>query len=301
MLCLQLGLLSSASSVTQENVTGGCTITARRCLNFPDLGGSQFRDSLGEEELRTSSVQAACFKRAEDFYHWCGNKDEGEPSGVADVAATHDVTSTTQVYHASACDRGWSLFDRWCYRHIWEKKNWAEAEATCRESHNGHLLSVHSAAENNFAHELTYGLSAWIGYTDLDKDTHYQWSDSTQDDFSNLAKNCTGRESEPDCTPESAAQQWYTSKGDKRLTFVCKRNARLPVALLVNVSAADLIQDWARYAASASPLGERAASAPPELKAAEAPLRAAGGAAAEAHQPLAAKPLALKLQTPGLL
>ena len=27
----------------------------------------------------------------------------------------------------------------------------------------------------------TGGLSAWIGYTDLDQDTHFQWSDNTQD------------------------------------------------------------------------------------------------------------------------
>ena len=26
----------------------------------------------------------------------------------------------------------------------------------------------------------TSGLSAWIGYTDLDQDTHYKWSDDTQ-------------------------------------------------------------------------------------------------------------------------
>ena len=26
----------------------------------------------------------------------------------------------------------------------------------------------------------TGGLSAWIGYTDLDQDTHYKWSDNTQ-------------------------------------------------------------------------------------------------------------------------
>eukprot|EP00971_Amphidinium_carterae_P336808 6473361-Amphidinium_carterae.1 len=30
-----------------------------------------------------------------------------------------------------------------------------------------------------------------------------------QDDFQNLAKNCTGREHEPDCKPEERASQWY--------------------------------------------------------------------------------------------
>jgi len=300
VLCARLALLASSQEAAQVENKAGCTITASRCRNFPELGKSQFRDSLGEEELRTASVAAACFKRAEDFYYWCGNTDDaGESAGMAAVAATHDPTSTTQVYHAAACDRGWSLWDKFCYRHIWEKKNWAEAEACCRDVHSGHLVSVHSAAENNFVHELTYGLSAWIGYTDVDKDTHYQWSDSTQDDFSNLAKNCTGREGEADCTRESAAQQWYNSKGDKRLTFVCKRNARLPVGLLVNVTAAELVSDWAKYAGSVSPLASRTAAASPTLKASDMP-QTALAAASKSSTPVM-KPLAPKLQTPGLL
>ena len=37
----------------------------------------------------------------------------------------------------------------------------------------------------------TGGLSAWIGYTDLDQDTHFQWSDNTQDtDCVNLSNFC---------------------------------------------------------------------------------------------------------------
>jgi hypothetical protein len=133
---------------------------------------------------------------------------------------------------------------RFCYKHIWEKRTWWEAEALCRER-SAHLASVHSKAENRFIYTLTSGLSAWIGYTDLDQDTHYQWSDNTQDDFSNHAKNCTGRETEPDCQPEERKQQWYDWEGHDRGTFVCKRNALLPVALLRNTTAKTLKEsDW---------------------------------------------------------
>lgn len=289
------------SVYAEAETIGGCTITTSRCHNFPEFDRSQFRDALGEEELRTASVASACMKRAEDFYHWCGNTDvDGETAGVATVAATHDATSTTQVYHAAACDRGWSLFDRWCYRHIWEQKNWPEAEASCRDVHSGHLISVHSAAENNFAHELTYGLSAWIGYTDVDKDTHYEWSDSTQNDFSNMAKNCTGRETEPDCTPESKSQQWYNAKGDKRLTFVCKRDARLPVALLNNVSAADVLKDWSRYSTAISTLPSRTSATVPTLKTNEKPQVVPSFTKAAEDSKSVPKPMALKMTT-GLL
>merc|ERR1712007_156134 len=123
--------------------------------------------------------------------------------------------------------------------------DWFSAEASCRER-NSHLASVHSRAENRFIYTLTSGLSAWIGYTDLDQDTHYKWSDNTQDDFSNFAKNCTGREHEPDCKPEEKKQQWYDWNGGDAGTFVCKRNALLPVAILRNVSAKTLTEKpWA--------------------------------------------------------
>lgn len=218
----------------------GCTITAAQCKNFPEFQRMQFRDYVGEEHLGTGGNEAACLKRAEDFHHWCGN---GEQAG-AQVAATYNPAQWSQAYHPGACERGWSQWDAFCYKHYWEKKTWFEAEALCRQR-NAHLASVHSRAENRFVFTLTSGLSAWIGYTDLDQDTHYQWSDNTQDDFTNFAKNCTGREHEPDCAPKERQQQWYDWEGHDAGTFVCKRGALLPMALLKNVSAGELlIRPW---------------------------------------------------------
>lgn len=53
-------------------------------------------------------------------------------------------------------------------------------------------------------------------------------------------RDCSG-EHEPDCQPEERQQQWYDWEGHDRGTFICKRNALLPVALLRNVSAKTLI------------------------------------------------------------
>lgn len=223
-------------------VDEGCTITANICRNFPEYQRTQFRDTLGEAHLGAGSSEAACLKRAEDFHHWCGN---GLSSG-AQVAATFNSQRWSQVYHPGACDQGWSQWDAFCYKHFWEKKTWFEAERLCRER-NSHLASIHSQAENRFIFSLTSGLSAWIGYTDLDQDTHFQWTDNTQDDFTNFAKNCTGREEEPDCKPEERQQQWYDWEGGDAGTFVCKRNALLPVAVLKNVTAGDLtLKPWSQ-------------------------------------------------------
>eukprot|EP00913_Durusdinium_trenchii_P012207 g11466.t1 len=215
----------------------GCTITAKICSNFPDFQRTQFRDDIGETHVNAGGNDAACLKRAE----------EGR---LAHQFENYEREQLSQVYHPGACPGGWSQWDAFCYKHFWEKKTWFEAEAFCRQYGEGsHLASIHSRAENRFIFALTGGLSAWIGYTDLDQDTHYKWSDNTQDgrtfwrvrktrgpdDFSNFAKNCTGREHEPDCKPEERQQQWYDWEGHDRGTFVCKRNALLPVALLRNV------------------------------------------------------------------
>lgn len=227
---LVVGAVAGADEA--DDAEKGCTITASVCRNFPELARTQFRDSVGEENLEAGTNEAACLKRAEDFHHWCGNN----ASSGAQVVATYNPKQWSQMYHEGACDKGWSQWDAFCYKYYWEMKTWPEAESLCRER-NSHLVSIHSQAENRFVAVLQHGLKGWIGYTDIDKDTHYEWSDSTQDDFTNFAKNCTGREDEPDCKPEEVQQQWYTSKGASTSPYTCKRNALLPVALLKNVSA----------------------------------------------------------------
>jgi len=289
---LWLLLAPVASEAVDAEKAEGCTITASACKNFPEFRRTTFRDSVGEEHLGAQDNDASCFKRAEDFHYWCGN---GPDSG-ATVAATHNPSQTSQIFHPKACENGWSLWDAFCYKHYWEKKNWFEAEALCRER-GAHLASVHSRAENRFIFTLTSGLSAWIGYTDLDQDTHFQWSDNTQDDFTNFAKNCTGREHEPDCKPEETQQQWYDWNGADQGTFVCKRNALLPIGLLRNITAKDLtLKPWvsllpALAAAGALENGSCAgtcsapAAALPELKVDTIPPASPGGAKTTAERP----------------
>jgi len=231
-----------AGNIEQPRSAAGCTITAKHCQNFPEYHRTQFRDELGEEHNSADNNEAACLKRAEDFHHWCGNN----ASGGAQVGATYNPKQWSQLYVPGACENGWSQWDAFCYKYFWQLKTWPDAETFCRE-HDSHLASVHSHAENRFISTLAWGLKAWLGYTDVDKDTHYKWSDNTQDDFTNFAKNCTGREHEPDCKPEEVQQQWYSSRGTDTSPFVCKRNALLPLTLLQNTSADKLIlSPWSK-------------------------------------------------------
>eukprot|EP00438_Fugacium_kawagutii_P036353 Skav213963 [mRNA] locus=scaffold5525:27681:38002:- [translate_table: standard] len=158
--------------------SAGLRFAALGSQNFPEYHQKQFRDDVGETHVNAGGNDAACLKRAEecsdDFHHWCGN-----PASDAQVAASYEPTMKCQVYHPGACPAAWSQWDAFCYKHFWEKKTWFEAEAFCRQYGEGsHLASIHSRV---FWPATTGGLSAWIGYTDLDQDTHYKWSDNTQE------------------------------------------------------------------------------------------------------------------------
>eukprot|EP00440_Ansanella_granifera_P062689 gb/GFBE01067975.1/.p1 GENE.gb/GFBE01067975.1/~~gb/GFBE01067975.1/.p1 ORF type:complete len:314 (+),score=83.32 gb/GFBE01067975.1/:1-942(+) len=273
------------STLRAKAADEGCTITAKECQNFPEFRRTQFRDLLGEEHLEAASNEAACLKRAEEFHHWCGNSaDEG-----VQVAATYNPKKWSQLYNPGACDKGWSQWDAFCYKFHLEMKTWFEAEQICRDQ-SSHLASVHSRAENRFVNNLAHGLKVWIGYTDVDQDTHYQWSDNTQDDFTNFAKNCSGREHEPDCKREEVQQQWYKGKGTDASPFVCKKNALLPLALLRNTSAAQLTETaWLELSAAAGAVGQAADTAKVGLKLEEIVAGAASEASSE-HK---------KAQTPG--
>ena len=65
------------------------------------------------------------------------------------------------------------------------------------------------------------------------QDQNWDWTDKTEDNFNNFAKNCTGREHEPECAPEEKAQQWYDWEGHDLGTYLCKKPAKKPNDLFV--------------------------------------------------------------------
>lgn len=212
--------------------SASCLITSKVCTNFPEFSRTQFRDAIGEEHLNAAQEEAVCLTRAQDFHHWCGNTNS------VSVAAT--FKDKTQFYDPSACEAGWSLWSTFCYRFHLDLKSWIEAEEICRAD-DSHLASVHSTEENGFIHRLAHGLKVWIGY--YRQQEQYTWSDDSQKDFTNFAKNCSGREHEADCHPNEVQQKWHHSSGDERSPFVCKRKARN--VSVQNISAHRLLtEDW---------------------------------------------------------
>jgi len=214
--------------------SASCLITSKVCANFPEFGRTQFRDVVGEEYLQAAQHEAACLKRAEDFHHWCGN------TGNISVAATF-MPDKTQFYDPGACDAGWSQWQAFCYRFHLDLKTWREAEEICL-AQESHLASVHSMEENRFVHLLAHGLKVWIGYHQQQE--RFAWTDRSQEDFTNFAKNCSGRSHEADCQADQVQQQWHHSSGAERSPFVCKRNAKR-VSAVHSISAERLLkEEW---------------------------------------------------------
>lgn len=248
---MQILSLTSQAFLTTAGLTRAsppCRISAARCQNYPSLDDATFLDSIGHGNGITAD-SSGCLRRAEDFHHWCGNdrhssKQERQNKGQRppDVAATHLPSGDTQFYRSGACDSGWSLYHKSCYVHVWRAKTWWEAEQWCNER-NGNLCSIHGKHENEFVFTLTKGISSWIGFHDVDQDQEYKWTDSSKSDYENRAKNCTGRESEPDCQPKEQAQQWYDWQGHDRGSWVCKKKAKFNgVKVLRNVT--DVLAIW---------------------------------------------------------
>nr|XP_024662134.1 ladderlectin-like [Maylandia zebra] len=71
-------------------------------------------------------------------------------------------------------------------------KTWTDAECSC-QTLGGNLASFHSTAEYTFIRKLIYTAAgsyptAWVGGNDRETETVWKWSDGSQFDFTNWAK-----------------------------------------------------------------------------------------------------------------
>ena len=76
-----------------------------------------------------------------------------------------------------------------CYVHVDQSLNWNEAEHCCA-AWGGHLASIHSVTENNVLNQIrNKDRFTWIGLSDSASDGTYVWTDGTEFDYTNFARN----------------------------------------------------------------------------------------------------------------
>jgi len=110
-------------------------------------------------------------------------------------------TTTTTLSPPPTCPLGWSHFEGKCFQAVVEKLDWISARAFCK-SEGGELASIHSSQENSFVKDLVRAVGIedlfWLGGTDSESETVWQWSDGTPWDYQDHyftssggeAKNC---------------------------------------------------------------------------------------------------------------
>ncbi|OCT90311.1 hypothetical protein XELAEV_18018923mg [Xenopus laevis] len=74
------------------------------------------------------------------------------------------------------CESNWRAFDGSCYYIVTTKKNWEDAQATCKAM-NSDLVIITSEKEQNFIERITDDSKFWIGLT---RDHNvWRWQDGT--------------------------------------------------------------------------------------------------------------------------
>ncbi|XP_057691725.1 lithostathine-1-beta-like [Corythoichthys intestinalis] len=87
------------------------------------------------------------------------------------------------------CPKGWTRLDCHCYIYEENPRLFADAEAVCNIL-GGNLVSIESALENAFVHEMFRAGRAsenalWIGLHDAIENQTFLWMDGTDFDFIN--------------------------------------------------------------------------------------------------------------------
>ncbi|CAL8374706.1 unnamed protein product [Arctogadus glacialis] len=86
-----------------------------------------------------------------------------------------------------SCPSFWYDSGTDCYKYVASHLNWADAELYC-QSLGANLASFHNASDMNFITALIENFDPtkgfhWIGFSDLQKEGSWMWSDGSPRDF----------------------------------------------------------------------------------------------------------------------
>jgi hypothetical protein len=140
---------------------------------------------------------------------------------VAPICQHDDSTGGAERRDTSAakCLLGWSKFGGHCYLAKLVPKDWRSAEADCATYPGGHLVSLHSAAENEIVDQLVSGDLYWIGGKSTSP-MDFVWTDGSAWDY----ERGTFRSSlyGPEDCPYAGKNDWHLLDCSQRKPYVCK-------------------------------------------------------------------------------
>uniref|UniRef100_A0A8C1Q2N5 FRAS1-related extracellular matrix protein 1 n=1 Tax=Cyprinus carpio TaxID=7962 RepID=A0A8C1Q2N5_CYPCA len=85
-------------------------------------------------------------------------------------------TPNNETVKAQKCPPGWTYHNNYCYILSTERKaTWSAAARACRESYNGHLVSVRSKGDMGWLWDFSDRKPFWIGLNDRDSEGRWEW------------------------------------------------------------------------------------------------------------------------------
>ncbi|XP_042362980.1 lactose-binding lectin l-2-like [Plectropomus leopardus] len=150
--------------------------------------------------------------------------------GLALGAVSPSVLHPVKLQRGN-CPMFWYGFNGRCYKYIATRMTWADAEIHCM-SEGAHLVSIHSADEQNFIRSLIRNFDhaegyTWIGLSDTHKEGTWMWSDGTDVNFSywypGEPNNYGGHEN---CVHNNYNKEskWNDRPCSRSLPFVCAKS-----------------------------------------------------------------------------
>ena len=160
---------------------------------------------------------------------WCASPPCAALIAI-DARAVGSYTLLATLGDAAPSCAGGVAKDAKCYRYFPEGKTWRGAESAC-QLWGGHLASVHSEGENSLVHDLCL-LACWIGFSDLEAEGTWRWSDGTPSDYTNWQPGePNGRSGDiadaaymyPRTNTHVGAAKWDDDFYTKPMPYVCMR------------------------------------------------------------------------------
>ncbi|XP_022109148.1 macrophage mannose receptor 1-like [Acanthaster planci] len=165
---------------------------------------------------------------------------EAQRHWICEVPKNVPVRPPTTPVTNNKCpsDPDWYLRGTDCYYIsllVQERRDWNQAEEYCHQK-GGHLVSIHSADENNYILRLIgdnlVGQSYWIGLREYAVEGDYKWSDGSVVDYARWANNePNDADGSEQCVQMWAEGTWNDQNCGESLPFVCKKpkDATTPV------------------------------------------------------------------------
>jgi len=134
-------------------------------------------------------------------------------------------TAAVELEDCEECDG--TVFDSNCYKHFNSQVSWSTAHMYCDNwATDGHLVTITSAAENNFVKTLAGG-SSWIGASDSLSEGVWKWVTSEPWSWTGWTGSEPNNWGNEDCAVLSDSGKWNdldctNGEDSKVLGYICE-------------------------------------------------------------------------------